>query len=391
MGEGSDGVVGYAVVGLGSISQAAVLPAFANAGRNTRLVALVSGDEAKRHALAARYGLAGADTYAYDDFETCLARDDVDAVYIALPNHLHHEYTVRAAAMGVHVLCEKPLAVTVAEAESMIGACREADVRLMVAYRLHLDAGTLHVVERVKAGAIGNPRFFSSTFSLQVAPGDVRVIPAERGGGPLHDLGVYCINAARYLFRAEPEAAWATRASRPEPRFADTDEMMACTLRFPGHRLATFTCSFGAHTANTLQLVGESGVLRVDNAYHFLGPRTVQLDRAEDGDAAGEAGGRDEAGGRGAGARVRRFEPTDQFGAQLLYFSDCVLEGRRPEPDGEEGLLDVRIVAGLLEAAESGRMVELALRRDRRPEPEMALACPAIEPPPPVGGDAAEG
>ena len=379
---GSDGRVGYAVVGLGGISQGAVLPAFANAGRNSRLAALVSGDPAKRRALAARYGLPEDATYGYEAYEACLERDDVDAVYIALPNHLHHPYAVRAAAKGVHVLCEKPLAVTAAEAESMIEACADADVRLMVAYRLHLDVGTLHAVERVKAGAIGDPRFFSSTFSLQVDDADVRVIPVERGGGPLYDLGVYCVNAARYLFRAEPEAVWATRASRPQPRFADTDEMMACTLRFPGHRLATFTCSFGAHTVSTLQLVGDRGALRLDNAYHFRGARTLELRPAPDAD-----GARDPGGGSDPGILVRRFEPTDQFGAQLLYFSDCVLEGRRPEPDGEEGLIDVRVVEALLEAAASGRVVELALRRDRRPEPELAMACPPIDPPPRLGGD----
>lgn len=361
--------VGYAVVGLGGISQAAVLPAFANARRNSRLAALVSGHAAKRRDLARRYHLPSDATFDYDRYEACLERDDVDAVYIALPNHLHREFAVRAARKGVHVLCEKPLAVTEAECREMIDACRDAGVRLMVAYRLHLDVGNLHVVGRVLAGDIGDPRLFSSSFTLQVDAGNVRLLPAERGGGPLYDLGVYCVNAARYLFRAEPTAAWAVTATRPGARFRETDESMACVLRFPGHRLATFTCSFGAHPGSAFELVGDDGAIRLDNAYDFRGPRTMELRRG---------GARD----------TRRFPGTDQFGPQLLYFSDCIRDGRDPEPDGEEGRVDVRIVRALLESAATGRTVALELHRERRPVPGMALGCPAVEAPTTVAPEA---
>src|SRR5437763_1225289 len=129
-------IVRYAVVGQGYISQAAVLPAFRHARANSRLVALVSGDETKRRSLARKYGVA---TYGYDEYDTCLASGDVDAVYIALPNAMHREYTVRAAKHGVHVLCEKPLAVTEADCKAMIDACRKNGVKLMTAYRLHFE------------------------------------------------------------------------------------------------------------------------------------------------------------------------------------------------------------------------------------------------------------
>jgi predicted dehydrogenase len=360
--------VGYAVVGLGWISQAAALPGFRNAP-NSRVVALVSGDETKRRALAGRYGLGPDDTYDYDDYEACLDRDDVDAVYIGVPNHLHREYTVRAAARRVHVLCEKPMAVTEDECREMVDACRDADVRLMIAYRLHLDAGTLKAVELAGSEFIGTGRVFGSTFTQQVQAGDVRLVPSEQGGGPLYDIGVYCINAARYLFRAEPEAAWATRASRPQDRFEYSAESMACTLRFPGERLATFTCSFGAHTSASLHLVGDRGELRMRNAYDFRGPRVLEWD--------GEAGG---------GAET--FPETDQFGAQLLYFSDCVLEGRDPEPDGEEGLVDVGVIRALYRSLDEGRMVEVGTpTRERRPTSDMAIRLPAVTAPELVGAD----
>ena len=137
----------------------------------------------------------------YDEYEACLA--EVDAVYIALPNSMHAEYTLRAARAGVHVLCEKPMAVTAAECQRMIEACRQHHVKLMIAYRLHFETLNLKAIELVRRGQIGEPKFFNSSFSLTVRDGNIRT-KAELGGGTLYDIGVYCINAARYLFRAEP-------------------------------------------------------------------------------------------------------------------------------------------------------------------------------------------
>ncbi len=359
----SQDAVGYAVVGLGWISQAAMLPAFANARDTSRLVALVSGSEEKRRVLADRYGLdPERDTYGYDDLESCLERDDVDAVYIAVPNHLHREFTERAAAMGVHVLCEKPMAPSVEDCRAMIDACETAGVRLMIAYRLHLEPANLHVVERVMRGDLGDLRVFTATFALQVADDDIRLVPPEQGGGPLYDIGVYCINAARYFFRAEPEAVWATPAAREQPRFHEIEEAVSCVMRFPGERLATFTCSFGAHDVSFLTLVGDEGSLRMDNAFTFQGDRTMEQE-----------------GGQGPGSRM--FPESDQFGPQLAYFSGCIREERTPEPDGEEGLVDVRIIRALYESVETGRPVDLDLEREHRPVPDMAVRYPALESP----------
>jgi predicted dehydrogenase len=355
-------VIGYAVLGLGWISQAAMLPAFGNAGRNSRLVALISGDADKRRLLAERYGLPASATYDYDGYERCLERDDVDAVYVAVPNHLHREYTLRAAEKGVHVLCEKPMAVTEAECRAMIEACRIHSVRLMIAYRLHFDPANLHAVSRMQEGVIGDTRVFSSIFTQQVNEGDIRLMPPEQGGGPLYDIGIYCVNAARYLFRAEPEAIWATRVARPQDRFDECAEAVACVLRFPDARLASFTCSFGAHPVSAFRLVGEGGEIGMENAFSFRGDRVVRTRAPEIDDR-------------------RRFPELDQFGPQLLHFSDCIMQSREPAPGGEEGLVDVAIIRAAYHSLETGRMVELDQRRDRRPEPRQAIECPALEEP----------
>src|SRR6185369_15146769 len=169
-----------------------VLPAFAHARRNSRLTAVVSGDATKRRELAKRYRLDR--TFDYGEFDECLRA--VDAVYIALPNSMHAEYTIRAARAGVHVLCEKPMAVTADECEQMIESCASNGVKFMVAYRLHFEEINLNAIDIVRRRRIGEPKFFNSSFSMTVRSGDIRTRRAL-GGGTLYDIGVYCINAAR--------------------------------------------------------------------------------------------------------------------------------------------------------------------------------------------------
>src|SRR5687768_8188512 len=227
--------VRYAVVGLGHIAQVAVLPAFAHARRNSKLVALVSDDARKRRELARRYRVEM--TYGYDEFEQCL--EQVDAVYIALPNSMHADYTIRAAQAGVHVLCEKPLAVTVEECERMIAACRQHRVKLMTAYRLHFEEVNLKAVDLVRRGRIGVPKFFNSSFAMTVRRGDIRT-RKDLGGGTLYDIGVHCINAARYLFRAEPAEVMAISVHSGTPKLDEIDESTGALLRFDGGRVAAF-------------------------------------------------------------------------------------------------------------------------------------------------------
>src|SRR6266850_333085 len=228
--------VGYAVIGLGHIAQAAVLPAFRNA-KNARLLALVSGDAEKREKLARKYR---CDAYDVRDLDDVLARSDVDAAYITEPNDKHAEFAVRCAKAGVHVLCEKPLAISEEECRRIIDACNEAGVKLMTAYRLHFEESNLAAVKLIEQGRIGELRFFSSLFSYQVRPGNIRT-SSDRGGGAIWDLGVYCINAARYLLRADPVEVFALRMDRPEdPRFRDVHEGMSVLLKFPGERVAQF-------------------------------------------------------------------------------------------------------------------------------------------------------
>lgn len=358
--------VGYAVIGLGHIAQSAVLPAFAHA-RNSRLAALVSGDAQKRRKLSKKYGV---DSYGPEDLETVLERPDVDAVYIAEPNDRHAEFALRAASAGVHVLCEKPLATSREEARQMVDACREAGVKLMTAYRLHFEPANLEAIRLVQEGRIGEPRFFTSTFSYQVRAGNIR-LSADRGGGAIWDLGVYCINAARGLFRADPIEVFAMRLDRPDdPRFAEVHEGMSVLLRFPQERSAQFTVSFGAYEQDHLRIVGTEGHIELEQGYEYQGPRILRLSRS-------------------GKVKTRTFKPADQFGPELFAFSRAILDDTEVEPDGEEGLRDVRVISAALRSAREKMPVVLSWpARTRRPSPKDKLYRPPVQEPRLVGVEA---
>jgi glucose-fructose oxidoreductase len=350
--------VRYAVVGLGHIAQVAVLPAFAHARRNSQLTALVSDDEAKRRTLGKRYRVSR--TYSYDEYEDCLR--EVDAVYIALPNSMHAEYTIRAARAGVHVLCEKPMAATVAECRQMIAACRTRDVKLMIAYRLHFEPANLAVIDLVRSGVIGEPKYFNSSFSMTVREGNIRT-KAALGGGSVYDIGVYCINAARYLFRGEPRQVMALSVHSGAAKLKEVDETTGALLRFEDDRLASFVTSFNAADAGAYRIVGTKGSIRVDPAYEYA--EGLKYELVVDGKTT-----------------KRQFKKHDQFAPQLLYFSDCILRNRTPEPSGEEGMQDVRVVEAIYRSAATGRAVPLpTFRKTRRPTMRQRIIRPGVRKP----------
>jgi predicted dehydrogenase len=329
----------YAVVGLGHIAEEAVLPAFTHARRNSKLEALVSGNPRKLSALGDEYRVPIR--VGYDDYERCL--EHVDAVYIATPNTEHAEYAVRAARAGVHVLCEKPLAATDADCLRIANACRDADVRAMTAYRLHFEPVTIEVLERVREGAIGEPRFFSATFSMMVKPGNIRTRP-DTGGGSVYDLGVYCINAARNIFEAEPISVVANVVERN-----GTDDMTLAILHFPGDRVAQFCVANSISSVSSYRIAGTDGDLRVEPAYDYVDELVHYLTIDEK-------------------TERQRFPRGDQFAPELKYFSDCILNDLEPEPSGEEGFCDVRVVEAILESARIKRAVPLEpYARHRRP------------------------
>ncbi|OCJ66437.1 glucose-fructose oxidoreductase oxidoreductase [Agrobacterium tumefaciens] len=341
--------VRYAVVGVGWISQIAFLPGVDLTG-NSKTTALVSGKREAADRLAKFYDIAHV--YSYDQYDEMLAADVVDAVYIALPNAMHADYAIRAVKAGKHVIVEKPLAVSVAECEAMIAAADGAGVFLMTAYRLHNEPGTVHALDLIRAGAIGDPRLFTSLFSFQARAANHR-LKASNWGGPLQDIGIYCVNAVRHVFADEPFEVMAARNHVDDPRFAEVEESFAATMMFPKGRIAQFSASFGAEQLHMYRIAGTEGDISVECAFDFQSPTIVRLTR-------------------GAEVIEHEFEQTDQFAGQTAYFSDCIKSGVAPEPDGAEGLADVAILLALEEAAKTGVAQKVALHpRDRHPDKAM--------------------
>lgn len=329
----------YAVVGNGWISQEAFMPGVNQTG-NSEVVAIVSGQRDNAKKMAAFHGVKHV--FDYNDYDEMLKQGLVDAVYIALPNSLHADYAIRAAKAGVHALVEKPLATTISESEAMITAAAKAGVWLSTAYRLHTDEATLKLYDLVNNGAIGDPRHFLSSFSFQVGAGNHRLL-ARHWGGTLQDIGVYCINAARHVLGGEPlEVSAMDSMGEDDERFNEVPASIAVTLRFPQGRMASFYCSFGADVTDTYRVLGATGEITMKNAYRFEMQRSFELRR---------------------GDKVERFEfpLTDNFSGQTRYFSDCILNDIKPEPDGEDGLADMITMLAVEEASRTGESQKISI------------------------------
>jgi len=348
--------VRYAVVGAGWISQAAFMPGVAHTG-NSKITAIVTGDHRKAEALGERYGFERA--YHYDAYLAALDSKGFDAIYLALPNWQHRQYTVPALERGIHVLLEKPMATSLDDSRAIAAAARTSGAKLMIGYRLHFEPATLKALELVHEGALGRVGLFTSTFCQHVSRANHRV---QHGfwAGPVADMGPYPINAARNLFRAEPVEVMAYGTSAAGLGLADTVSIL---LRFPEDRLAQFTVAYGLNRVDEYRVVGTKGDLVVSPGFTLGGALKHRL-------TVGES------------TTESAFPFIDQFGAETAYFSRCILEDLDPEPDGEEGMLDVRVLEAIARALETGQPQTLPpAHRAKRPLPEQASHLPPIKPP----------
>lgn len=329
--------IGYAVIGLGTVARTFVLPAFARTAEHSRLVAVISGDRTKAQIVAQQ---CRAVAYHYDDLRQCLQRDDVNVLYITLPNSMHCDYAVEAARAGVHVLCEPPMAVTADECRRMIRTCQTNRVKLMIAYRLHFRPAVLKALALVRSGHIGLPKTFSSDSTCRVEDADNIRLQRRLGGGTVYHLGVECINAARSLLGSEPAQVMAMTARTSRRYGGDVDEGAVALIRFPDDRLAHFHTSFGEEPISRFTILGEEGWIHVANPYDGSAPAEVTIVKQ------GER-------------QALAFELTDEFAAVITHFSNAVREERQPEPSGIEGLQDTRIIEAIYRSSRDGRPVTL--------------------------------
>jgi predicted dehydrogenase len=354
-----DGRVGYAVVGLGHIALEEVIPAFAQSKRS-KVTALVSGHPEKAAAVAREHGIDPRNIYGYKNYEEMRNNPAVQAVYIALPNSLHAEYTVRAAQAGKHVFCEKPMATSAQDCQRMIDACKTASRKLMIGYRQQYEPYNREVIRRARAKDLGDLKFITADNGQnQGDPTQWRLKRALSGGGSLPDVGIYCLNAARYITGEEPVEVFArTRSTPGDPRFKEVEETVVFQLRFPSGVLASCTCGYGNHRLQRYAVVGSLGWAELSPAFAYRGLR-LHTARAE---------------GKIERVTEERLGETNQFAAEIDHFSRCVTENRMPHTPGEEGLADWRIIEQLYASAAAGHPMPMpasqGLDVTRGPAPE---------------------
>lgn len=324
--------IGFAVVGLGALSRTAILPAFRRVKKG-RLVALVSRDKKKAAALAAQHKIPEA--YSVDDFAACLSNPAVSAVYIVTPPGLHEEFAVAAARAGKHVLCEKPLAATVAQSARMVEACRQNNVLLMTAYRKYFEPGCLHLKQLIRTGRLGRIDTIHTSFSELFVPGKSipwLLDPGLSGGGPLMDLGIYCVNTARWLVDENPVQVSAQSWTLRSDIFHDVEEGISFRLRFPSGLVVDASSTYSAALSSFIVVQGTKGWISLAPAYPFDEVRLLS----------GKIGRR---------FVRRRFRNLDEFALEISAFASAVRGRKAVAPDGAEGHRDMIILHSIYESA----------------------------------------
>ena len=335
--------VGFAIVGLGHLALNQILPALVTC-KNARLAALVSGNRDKGREVARQYGLAEKNVYDYKSYDDLRDNPDVQVIYIVLPNGMHAEYTVRGAEAGKHILCEKPMATSSAECRQMIDACKKADRKLMIAYRIQYEPNNRLAQRWLREKRYGAPKIIESVNVQNDSPNQWRQNKALAGGGCLPDVGLYCLNTTRFLLGEEPtEVAGMIYSTPGDPRFKEVEENVTFQMRFPSGVLSNNATSYGAFKCRRYRVNAEAGWFGLDPAFAYQG---LQMETAH---AEGPIEDR----------AHPSITPKDQFALEMDHMAECVFENKTPFTPGEEGLQDQRLMEAIYESAASGRPVKI--------------------------------
>ena len=329
----ADRRIGWCIIALGRISMDHFMPAV-KMSQKGKIVALVSGHRDKAEKQAAIYGVPASAIYNYESMDAIRDNKEIDAVYVALPNSMHAEYTIRSAKAGKHVLCEKPMASSVADSRAMIEACKAANKKLMIAYRCQYEPTNLKAIELIRSGALGQVQAIESANGFNIGL-DWRLNRKLAGGGPLMDVGIYSLNACRYLTGEEPHDIKANSSVIDhDGRFKEVEENVGWTMKFPSGIVASCNTTYGANMEGMYRVHGSKGVLQLMPAFGYQGLHlTAQIKGSPDLDEPSPE--RDPA----------------QFAREADYFADCIWENKTPKSDGEEGLRDMELMSEIYKSA----------------------------------------
>lgn len=324
--------LGVALVGLGNYSQGQLGPALLET-QHCYLAGIVTGTKEKESIWANRYDLKQENIYNYDNFDSIADNKEIDIIYVVLPNSMHAEYTIRAAKAGKHVICEKPMAISVAECKQMIAACKEANKKLSIGYRLHFDPFNLEMMRLGQNKVYGKTMDVSANFSFTLKnPNRWRTQKAMAGGGPLMDLGIYCIQASLYTFGELPTSLWAKNITQDTEFFNDIEGTIEWEMTFPSGKAYGKT-SYESPFTSFLTVETEKGKLELNPSFNYGGLKGMTPDSPMD------------------------FKPVNQQALQMDAFALNILEDTESIVPGEMGMRDNYLIEKIYESASKGGQI----------------------------------
>ncbi len=330
----NNGKLGIALVGLGNYAEHQLAPALQKTS-GCYLAGIVTGTPEKEEKWAKKYDIPERSIYNYDNFDEIASNKDIDIVYVVLPNSMHAEFSIRAAEAGKHVICEKPMAVSVEECQAMIAASNKAGKKLSIGYRLHFDPYNLRMMELGQNKKYGKIREVSAGFAFHSRdPNAWRMKKDLAGGGPLMDLGVYALQGCIYTVGELPVQVTAKDTTQKTDFFTEVEGTIEWELEFPSGFKGVCKTSY-EDQYNYLKCDASEGTFELDPAYSYGGIK-------------GKTPGGD-----------MKFDNVNQQALQMDGFVNCIRNGMECIVPGEMGLRDLYIMEAIYEAAETGRPVSL--------------------------------
>jgi len=306
-----------------------------------KLVGVISGTPSKITAWQAKYNIPAKNCYNYENFDNIKNNPEIDGVYVITPNGLHHDEVIRVAKAGKHVICEKPMALNAKQGQEMVDACKKANVKLLVGYRMHFEPKTLEVIRMRNAGEFGKVLFFQGLSGFTIGdPTQWRLNKELAGGGAMMDIGIYSVNGARYMIGEDPVWVTAQETKNDPVKFKEgVDETIQFQLGFPGGAVASCLSTYSMNNLDRFFLNGTQGFAEMMPSTGY-GPIMGRTHKGE----------------------LTQPVVTHQT-VQMDEMSAIIFQGKQPvvAVDGEEGVKDLKIIDAIYEAVKTGKKVELKL------------------------------